>query len=79
MDSYDSYTDFSYNYDELFHDFGNAAKQPIMEKQVVQGCQDIHKTDLAKLLRQGEVLGDLSTIMSREWLKEVEAVPKVVL
>jgi hypothetical protein len=39
MDSYDLNPDFPYSfYDELFHGFYNAARQPIMENQVVHKC-----------------------------------------
>jgi hypothetical protein len=42
MDPYNSPLDLPYAfYDEVFHDFGNTSKQPIVERHMAQGDQEV--------------------------------------
>ena len=79
MDPYDSPLDLPYTfYDELFHDFGNASKQPTVGRHIAQGDLKVHTTDPGEIQLQKEELAYHSAIMSWEWLREAEANNQVV-
>jgi hypothetical protein len=77
--SYDSPCEFPFNfYDELFHDFGNAANQPFVGRHFPPKDQRDHPPDLKQSQWQEQYIGNLSAIMSREWLEEVESSAEVI-
>jgi hypothetical protein len=78
-DSCDSPCEFPFNfYDELFHDFGNAANQPLVGRRLPPKDQRDHPPDLEESQWQEQYIGNLFAIMSREWLEEAESSAEVV-
>jgi hypothetical protein len=78
-DSCDSPCEFPFNfYDELFHDFGNAANQPLVGRHLPPKDQRDHPLDLEESQWQEQYIGNLSAIMSREWLEDVESSAEVI-
>jgi hypothetical protein len=70
----DSPCEFPFNYyDELFHDFGNVAIQPLVERHLAPKDQRDHPPDLEESQWQEQCIGNVSAIMSREWLDEAES------
>jgi hypothetical protein len=78
-ESCDSPCEFPFNfYDELFHDFGNAANQPLVGRHLPPKDQRDHPLDLEESQWQEQYIGNLSAIMSREWLEDVESSAEVI-
>jgi hypothetical protein len=78
-DSCDSPCEFPFNfYDELFHDFGNATNQPLVGINLPPKDQRDHPPDLEESQWQEQYIGNLSAIMSRELLEEVESFVEVI-
>jgi hypothetical protein len=78
-DSCDSLCEFPFNfYDELFHEFGNAANQPLVARNLPPKDQRDHPPDLEESQWQEQYVGNLSAIMSREWLEEAESSAEVI-
>jgi hypothetical protein len=65
-------------YDELFHDFGDAANQPLVGRHLPPKDQMDHPADLEESQWQEKYIGNLSAIMSREWLEEAESSGEVI-
>jgi hypothetical protein len=64
-DSCDSPCEFPFNfYDELFHDFENAANQPLVGRHLPPKDQRGHPLDLEESQWQEQYIGNLSAIMS---------------
>jgi hypothetical protein len=73
-ESCNSPCEFPFNcYDELFHDFRNAANQPLVGRHLPPKDQRDHPPDLEESQWQEQYIGNLSAIMSREWLDEAES------
>jgi hypothetical protein len=73
LDSCDSPCEFPFNfYDELFHDFGSAANQPLVGRNLPPKDKWDHPPDLEELPWQEQYIGNLSAIMTREWLEEAK-------
>jgi hypothetical protein len=78
-DSCDSPCEFPFNfYDKLFHDFGNATNQPLVGRHLPPKDQRDHPTDLEESQWQEQYIGNLSAIMSQEWLEEAESSAEVI-
>jgi hypothetical protein len=60
-------------YDELFHDFGNAANQPLVGRHLPPRDKWDHPPDLDESQLQEQYIGNLFAIISREWLEEAES------
>jgi hypothetical protein len=78
-DSCDSPCEFPFNfYDKLFHDFGNAANQPLMGRHFPPKDQRDHPPDLEESQWQEQYIGNLSATMSREWFEVAESSTEVI-
>lgn len=76
-DLYDSPCAFPYNfYDELFLEYGDSSKLPIDEKHK---CVKVRTSGNIDHCEQKELMKNLSTVKSREWLDEAEASSKVII
>jgi hypothetical protein len=79
LDSCDSPCEFPFNfYDEVFHDFGNAANQPLVGRHLPPKDQRDHPPDLEESQWQEQYIGNLSAIMCSEWLEEAESSAEVI-
>jgi hypothetical protein len=71
--------EFPFNfYDELFHDFGNVANQPLVGRHLPPEDQRNHPPDLEESQWQEQYRGNISSIMSRELLEEAESSTEVI-
>jgi hypothetical protein len=75
----DSPCEFPFNFcDKFFHDFGNVANQPLVGRHLPPKDQRGHPPNLEESQWQEQYIGNISTIMGREWLEDVESSAEVI-